>query len=127
MPESCSGTALYIGTGLSYEHTNLINRTTYYYCLCVTDNAGNVNSITTSGKPVPETDAAVLSVFTINNGQPYTKINTVSPQIEATYASSVAKMCISNTYACSSWVNYATNVNAWTLTTGAELKTEYLV
>ncbi len=126
MPSSCSGTALYTGTSLSYEHTNLINGTTYYYRLCILDNAGNVNSITTSAKPLPETDAPVLSMFTINNGQPYTKANTVTLQIEATDASGVAQMCISNTSTCNSWINYATTVNAWTLTTGAGLKTVYI-
>ena len=126
MPTSCSGTALYTGTGLSYEHTGLTNSTTYYYRLCIYDNAGNMNTITTFAKPVPETNAPILSVFTINNGQLYTRTNTVSLQIEANDESGIGQMCISNTNSCNSWVNYATTVDAWTLTTGAGLKTVYI-
>src|SRR3989338_1191928 len=40
-PSCSTGTQIYSGTSTSYTHTGLTNGTTYYYCVCATDNAGN--------------------------------------------------------------------------------------
>lgn len=127
LPSSCSQAPLYSGTELSYIHSGLTNGITYYYRLCVYDNAGNLNSsVTASAKPVPETDPPTLNKFTINNGANYTKLNTVSLQVSASDESSVSQMCISNTNICANWVSYVTNVNSWSLTTGYGQKTVYI-
>lgn len=125
LPPSCSGTQLYSGNDISYTHTGLTNGTTYYYRLCIYDNAGNLTTETASARPLPETNPPDLVNFTINNGDDYTKLTTVTLQIEATDESGVSQMCISNTPTCSSWINYTTSVN-WTLTTGAGQKTVYI-
>ncbi len=44
-PSSCtSGTQLLLGNATSFTHTNLTNRTTYYYRVCARDNAGNTST-----------------------------------------------------------------------------------
>ncbi|MCX7771094.1 MAG: IPT/TIG domain-containing protein [Proteobacteria bacterium] len=125
LPASCSGTQLYSGTGNVYIHTGLTNGTTYYYRLCIYDNAGNLTTSTTSARPLPETNPPTLSNFTINNGDNYTKLTTVTLQINANDESGVAQMCVSNTNTCSNWITYSNTLN-WTLTTGAGLKTVYI-
>lgn len=125
LPSSCSGTALYSGLNGSFIHSGLTNGTTYYYRLCVYDNAGNLTTATTSAKPLPETNPPALQSFTINNGDEYTKITTVKLDIDATDESGIDKICISNTTSCTNWINYVTSMN-WTLPTGAGQKTVYI-
>lgn len=52
-PASCTGTALYSGTGLSFAHTGLTAGTTWRYRICSVDRAGNISGGSTRGVVVP--------------------------------------------------------------------------
>jgi hypothetical protein len=112
---SCSvASSLYMGPGLSFSHTGLVNGTTYAYHLCPIDGAGNLGlGSTITARPIPEHDAPRGSVA-INAGALATNSTTVSLTLAATDASGVASMCVSNTATCTSWLPFATS-RAWTL------------
>ena len=107
-----------------FHHTGLTAGKTYYYRVCATDNAGNTTTgATASMKAASELNPPTNGSISINAGVPYTNSTAVKLTLSATDDSGpVAKMCISNTNACSSWVPYATS-KAWTLTAGNGVKT----
>lgn len=72
IPDSCSsGTQIYSGPGPSYDHTELINGTTYYYRLCAQDNAGNVSLGATASATLilPDTMGPSLLLTGHSDGQ----------------------------------------------------------
>lgn len=62
-PSNClSGTVLYSGMGTSFDHTNILNGTTYYYRLCATDTAGNVSpGVTGNALPYVSSNGITLT------------------------------------------------------------------
>lgn len=113
-PSCSTGTMVYSGGALAYEHNDLSNGTVYAYRLCPIDGAGNVGAgSTASARPAPEFTAPTGYVL-INGGAGYVKSSNVTLTLSATDASGVSGMCISNTGTCTSWEPYATS-KAWSL------------
>lgn len=125
VPAGCSGTGLTLAsdTSISYTHTGLTAGKIYYYRVCAMDNAGNTTTgATASMKAASDLNPPTGSIL-INAGVPITNSTAVKLTLSATDDSGpVAKMCISNTNTCSSWVPYATS-KFWTLTAGNGVKT----
>ena len=118
VPAACSGTGLTLVSDMStsYHHAGLTAGKTYYYRVCATDNAGNISTgATASMKAASELNPPTNGSISINGNAPFTNSTAVKLTLSATDDSGpVAKMCISNTNTCSSWVPYATS-KAWTL------------
>jgi hypothetical protein len=108
--------------GTLYTHVGLINGTTYNYRVCAIDRAGNISTgITRSARPLPEFNPPTGTIM-INNDAAYTRNTTVTLTLNATDASGVSHMCISNTGTCTAWGPYAA-ARSWILTAGDGMKT----
>jgi hypothetical protein len=126
-PRSCTaGTVVYEGTALTFNHSGLVNQTTYGYRICAIDRVGNIaTGVTASAQPRVEFAAPTGSVV-LNNGAAFTGSATVTVAITATDASGVASMCISTTSAaCTTFVPYAASASV-TLPNGDGVKTVYV-
>jgi Metallo-peptidase family M12/Fibronectin type III domain/Putative binding domain, N-terminal len=82
--------------------------------------AGQTFTITQGQETTPPAGSIV-----INSGAAATRSVSVTLTLDATDASGVSQMCISNTTACSSWVAY-TVTKSWTLPSGSGTKTVYV-
>ncbi|MGD0844232.1 MAG: hypothetical protein ABSA06_07660 [Geobacteraceae bacterium] len=121
---ACSASPSYSGLATSYSDSGLVTGNTYYYRVCAVDNTGNISTGATATRKVlalAEYDPPMGSIL-INSGSAYTKSAKVTLTLNATDASGVSQMCISNTATCTAWIPYATS-KAWTLTTGDGPKT----
>ncbi|MEQ1568521.1 MAG: S8 family serine peptidase [Myxococcota bacterium] len=125
-PASCTvGTVGYQGSSTSATVTGLTNGTTYGFRLCGVDAAGNVSTgVTTTSKPVSDLVAPTGSV-TINAGAAWTNVRTLNLTLAGVDPAGVAKMCLSTTTTCTTWVTYATTATQ-TPTTGDGTKTTYV-
>jgi hypothetical protein len=115
-PSSCSvGTLLWTGTETSASLNSLTNGTTWYLRLCAVDVAGNTSSGKTgSVRAAPEFSAPTDGSIVINGGASAINTTQVTLTLSAEDASGVAKMCISNSSTCTSWMSYATT-KTWTM------------
>jgi hypothetical protein len=126
MPSSCAaGTVLTSGdTATTWTDTGLTNGTTYSYRVCAVDNAGNTsNGVGATGRPAPELIPPAGSV-SIAAGAAWSTSASVTLTIDATDASGVSSMCVSNISICTTWIPYATT-HAWTLS-GTGTRTVYV-
>ena len=125
-PASCAvGTLLTSGADPGFTHTGLTNGSTYFYRVCAIDVSGRVSTgVALSAVPAPEL-APPTGTVTINGGATMVAGLNVTLTLEASDASGVAKMCISNTAACTAWKPYATT-SAWTLAAGSGPHTVYV-
>lgn len=109
-PPTCDeGTTIYEGTQPAFIHSGLVNGALHSYRLCAVDIVGNVSAgMVVSSIPRPEhqppSGTAVLA-----GGDAATRSSTVDLQIDATDASGVGGICISEGDTCSTW-------QAWTPT-----------
>jgi hypothetical protein len=115
MPTSCNnGQLIYQGTNTSFEHITVRNGVNYGYRVCPVDLAGNIGVGTTAqARPAPEYDPPAGSV-TINAGALLTRTHSVTLDVPATDASTVASVCISQTATCTNWVVWNAT-KAWEL------------
>jgi subtilisin family serine protease len=124
-PASCAaGVSVHDAAGSSVTHTGLTNGTAYFYRICAVDAAGNFsNGVTATATPVAEVNPPVGTVV-INSGAAAVKTSTVTLTLSATDASTVSKMCVSNTATCASWQNYTTS-RTWSLVSGNGTRTVF--
>ena len=138
---SCSsGTQIYLGSGTSYTHTGLTNGTTYYYRVCVTDNAGNISSgVIASGTPqsiISDTTAPSSPSVSINSGATSTTSTSVTLTLSASdnigvtgyYASETSttpSASASGWTSVTSTTSYSASVS-FTLSSGSGTKTVYV-
>ncbi|MEO7157964.1 MAG: PKD domain-containing protein [Vicinamibacterales bacterium] len=137
-PSSCNSGTLLASDGTSYTHTGLNNGTTYFYRVCVADNAGNLAAgATASDTPGGVTDtSAPVGTVVINAGAAYTGSTTVTLNLSASDAVGVSAYWLSLTTTTPSstapgWiaVTPATNFSAnvpYSLTTTDGSKTVYV-
>ena len=117
-PANCTeGSLIYNGNARSFTHTGLTNGTLYGYRVCPADTAGNVGAGTVaSTRPAPELKPPTGSLK-INGGTSFTRSEDVTLSLNATDASGVARMCISNSKtSCTSWESFSQS-KAWALAT----------
>jgi hypothetical protein len=115
-PASCNeGSLIYNGNARSFTHTALTNGTLYAYRLCPTDAAGNAGAGSTiSARPAPELVPPTGRVA-INGGTTVTRVEGVTLNMDASDASGVTQMCVSNVdTSCTSWEPYSQS-KAWSL------------
>lgn len=110
-PATCNqGTVLYEGTATSFIDTGLTNGQRYGYRVCAADEAGlNSPGATAQGYPVLESDPPVGTVIA-NTGTGWVTSTNVNLTINATDASGIASMCISDSATCTAWRSYRSNV-----------------
>ena len=91
-----------------------------------TDEAGNTSQPFSITITIDVNNAPPTGSVTINNGAAYTTTTAVTLSLNATgTGGGVAKMCLSNTSACTAWEDYAP-IKAWTLSSGDGNKTVYV-
>lgn len=126
-PTSCTATPLGIVDAQGsneYKHTNLPAGKKYYYRVCAVDAAGNISAGKT-GSAVPiDTVAPANPKILINDDAPFTKKTSVTLTLSAEDAGGIAKICISITPTCTSWVTF-TPTKKISLPFGSGLKTVY--
>lgn len=122
-PADCNtGTVGYTGTATSQTINGLVSGTTYSFRVCAIDNVGNLSSGTSTTVTTPDTQAPSGTV-SINAGAIGTKTTAVTLTFAPT--ETVSQVCVSNTTTCTTFAAY-TATKAWTLATGAGVKTVYV-
>ncbi|HNC96896.1 MAG TPA: fibronectin type III domain-containing protein, partial [Myxococcota bacterium] len=123
-PACATTSAIYAGSNLSYSDTGLTDGTTYAWRVCAVDNAGNISTgVSTTGRPAPEYTVPVGTVL-IDGGNTYAGKTSVSLSLDATDASGLSQMCISNTTTCKAWITYSAT-KSWTLNGKTGTRTVY--
>ncbi|HND34231.1 MAG TPA: fibronectin type III domain-containing protein, partial [Myxococcota bacterium] len=96
----------------------------YAWRVCAVDNAGNISTgVSTTGRPAPEYTVPVGTVL-IDGGNTYAGKTSVSLSLDATDASGLSQMCISNTTTCKAWITYSAT-KSWTLNGKTGTRTVY--
>lgn len=108
-PASCASGEVLVeaSPATTFTHTGLENGRVYYYRLCATDNVGweNAGAITLA-RPAPEFNPPT-AVVSINAGAAYTNNVNVQVSIDASDASGVASMCVTENSSCTTFVPFA--------------------
>jgi hypothetical protein len=99
-----------------------VNGATYGFRVCAVDLAGNVSAGSTAiVRPAPEYRSPIGAIV-IADGAPFVGSTITKLALDASDASGVTEMCVSNTSTCTAWRPYEASI-AWTLTSGSGAKT----
>ncbi|MBL8617969.1 MAG: fibronectin type III domain-containing protein [Deltaproteobacteria bacterium] len=127
-PSDCrSGAEIYRGPDTTFTQTGLTSAQRYGFRVCAIDTSGWTSTgLTGTITPLAEYDSPVATRFVINDDMVETYDRYVELSLSATDATGIARMCVSNTPTCSTWLAYQTTFNH-TLATGDEgTRTVYL-
>jgi hypothetical protein len=122
-PASCAvGTVVYEGIGTAVADLTQTGGAPFSYRVCALDRAGHTSTgAALIGTALPETNPPTGSI-TLNAGAAWTRTTGVTVAIDATDASAITGMCISEAATCTTFVTYATS-KAFTLSSTNGAKT----
>ena len=123
-PPTCAqGTVLHDGAPLtSYVHRGIAEAVTYGYRLCATDQVGNTALGATASRRSPDVTGPVGSI-TIAGGADLTRTPAVVLSLQASDASRITQVCVSDSPSCTSWRSLGADIPRpldmqWTLPAG---------
>jgi hypothetical protein len=95
--------------------------------VCLWDQAGNLSrdqtfTVTAAGETTPPT----LTALRLDGGATTARDRELDVEIDATDATGIARMCISNTTTCATWQPYQTTFNHTLASGGAGTRTVYV-